>query len=219
MKPLSWLAGLRCHLLQAVPTAPCRQRCPPGVFPRRAQVAPVSPGKALPKPRDVPVGRACQWPGWLVATDPSTVPQQWTCEGLGQTGEGKGTMGKEVAEPNITGGRLGGRFQCQSHGAARPRQSPASHTPQHEAMGEARSCGAGASHHHHARSSHVQPPVPRRDGKSDGESEARQGEPCPAPGHRRPLTLPGVEGRGRVRVGQGQAAEAAGSVGTGMGTG
>lgn len=70
--------------------------------------------------------------------------------------------GGRAKHPRESMGRV---FQHQSHGVAQPRQSHAGRAP---GWGH----GTGTSHHHHATSSHIQALLPRRAGKSGGETEA-----------------------------------------------
>lgn len=110
--------------LLAISAAPYGQWCPSRVLPLREQVAPMPWGTALPEPGNVPACRTCQWLSWPVAT----VLQQWTCQGLGYTREGKDSSGKGVVKPNTMVGpwrgfSSAGAMVQLSHGT-HPRMGP-----------------------------------------------------------------------------------------------
>lgn len=165
--------------LLAISATSYGQWCPSRVLLLREQVAPMSWGTALPEPGNVPACRTCQRLSWPVAT----VLQQWTCQGLGYTREGKDSSGRGVVKPNTMVGPWRGfssaRAMVQlSHGI-----TCQAHTP---GWGHA----TGICHHHPATSSNIQAPGPRQAGKSSGEAEARRQESCPALGQPRLLLSP-----------------------------
>lgn len=136
-------------------------------------------GTALPGPGNVPACRTCQWLSWPMAT----VLQQWTCQGLGYTREGKDGSGKGVVDPNTMVGPWRGFSSARAMVQLSHSITCQAHTP---GWGHA----AGISHHHPAISSNIQAPVLRQAAKSSGEAEARQGESCSALGQPRLLLSP-----------------------------
>lgn len=162
-------------------------------------MAPVSPGTALPKPRLVLAGRACQR---LRATSPSTILQQRTCQALGHTWRGGRHRREGGDRTKHHEGAMVRVFQCRRHGTARSQQFLAGRVPQDGAT--ARSEGPlGQSP---ATTITPHPPTckhcPRQPGKTGGETEAQVWRPgsgrgvMPSTGQPRlPLTQPDVEGR------------------------